>query len=310
MPTFSIVIPAYNAEAYLPQCLDSIFEQDYYNYEVIVIDDGSTDGTAALLSTYAEKHHNLHILSQENHGMATARNRGLDIAQGEYIIFVDSDDWLADHALATLVTAFDGTDIVGFGARIAYEGGASAATQDEAAAPTATMTGWDYFCQERLTPRAVHFVCIWQRAYRRAFLEGEGLRFEEGLRRAEDDLFTTMAMLHAKSVKTISDIIYTYRVRQGSITRSADPRLDADSRRVQQMLVDTFMPMQGVDKRVIYQVLASNYITRLSAKGERLTSSEWRQFHEVCVTSRHRFLYRLARLHPTLLRIYLKRNTL
>ena len=297
---FSIIIPAYNAEAYLQRCLDSIFSQDFNGYEVIVIDDGSTDGTAALL----EGHPQVKVIRQENQGMATARNRGLDAAQGDYILFIDSDDELMPHALSNLASQINGEDIIGFGSSIYNE-----ETQTITHYPLHTThytlhTGWDYFNRHRLEATPVHFVCVWQRAYRRAFLEECGLSFVNGLRRAEDDLFTTVVMLHAQSVKTIADTLYKYHVRKGSITRTSDLKLDADSRHVQQILADIFIPMQGIDKTAIYQVLASNYINHISAKGNTLTPIEWKQFHQVCITPRHRRLYHIAHISPYLLHLY------
>ena len=321
MPLFSIIIPAYNAEAYLSRCLDSIFSQEFEDYEVIVINDGSTDRTEALLEEYVANHRNLHLLNQENHGMATARNRGLEVAQGEYVLFVDSDDQLAKNALKILSDQITGEDIIEFGSSIYNE-----ENQTITHFPLSTFhfplcSGWDYFNRERLTPRPVHFVCIWQRTYRRDFLEENLLRFADGLRRAEDDLFTTMTFLHAQSVKTIADCLYIYHVRATSITRSSDPRLDADSWHVQQILADTFIPMRGIDKRVIYQVLASNYINHLlnnknpfppsgalplgRGRVKRVLSpTEWKQFREVCVTPRHRRLYNIAHISPALLHLY------
>jgi glycosyltransferase involved in cell wall biosynthesis len=300
MPLISIIIPAYNAEAYLQRCLDSILSQSYSNYEVICIDDGSTDSTPALLAQYPS----VKVITQTNHGMATARNHGLDKATGEYVMFVDSDDRLSPNALATLAPHLGGEDIVGFGTKTFNE--SSGTYTDNTITPTAVTTGWDYFNSHRLEPRPVHFVCIWQRVYRRAFLEEHNLHFADGLRRAEDDLFTTLAMLHVQSVKTIADCLYTYHLRPGSITRTVDPKLEADSRQVQQILADTFIPLEGINKHVIYQVLASNYITRLMSKGATLTDTEWTQFRQVCVTPRHRRLYRIARTSPALLRFYNK----
>ncbi len=298
--TVTIIIPAYNAEAYLQRCLDSILSQDFNGYEVIVIDDGSTDGTAALLEGYPQ----VKVIHQENQGMATARNRGLEVAQGDYILFVDSDDKLMPHALSNLAPQINGEDIIGFGSSIYNE-----ETQTITHYPLHTThytlhTGWDYFNCHRLEATPVHFVCVWQRAYRRAFLEECGLRFVNGLRRAEDDLFTTMVMLHAKSVKTIANSLYIYHVRKGSITRTSNSKLDADSWLVQQILADTFIPMQGIDKTAIYQVLASNYINHISVKGNTLTPTEWKQFHQVCITSRHRRLYYIAHINPSLLHLY------
>lgn len=299
-PRLSIIIPAFNAESYLQRCLDSIFSQEFTDYEVIVIDDGSTDGTAALLEGYPQ----VKVIHQENQGMATARNRGLDAAQGDYILFVDSDDELMPHALSYLAPQINGEDIIGFGSSIYNE-----ETQTFTHYPLLTThytlhTGWDYFNCHRLEATPVHFVCVWQRAYRRSFLKENNLWFAEGLHRAEDDLFTTMAFLYAKQVKTIADCLYIYHVRPNSITRSSNLKLDADCWRVQGILADTFVPMDGIDKRTIYQVLASNYINHIAVKGSTLSSDEWKYFRQVSVTPRHRRLYFLARIHPSVLQLY------
>lgn len=304
----SIIIPAYNAEAYLPQCLDSILAQEHQDCEVIVVDDGSTDGTAALLERYPD----VKVIHQENHGMSTARNRGLDEAQGEYILFVDSDDLLTDGALATLVAELTGEDVIGFNAKKLHN-----ATGQQTYHPTIrepeTTDGWTYFCRHRLEATDIHFVCIWQRAYRRQFLIDNNLRFADGILRAEDDLFTTQAMLAAKTLRTITPCLYIYRIRANSITTTVDRRRFDDSLRVQRLLADLFIPLQGVDKKVIYRVLASNYINLFSRKTKDLYGNidremkrwvDWRQFRTVCLTPRHRRLYHLIRIHPSLFRFY------
>lgn len=304
----SIIIPAYNAEAYLPQCLDSILAQEHQGCEVIVVDDGSTDGTAALLERYPD----VKVVHQENHGMSTARNRGLDEARGEYILFVDSDDLLTDDALETLVAELSGEDIIAFNAKKLHD-----ATGEQTYHPTIrepeTTDGWTYFCRHRLEATDIHFVCIWQRAYRRQFLIDNNLRFADGILRAEDDLFTTQAMLAAKTLRTITPCLYIYRIRANSITTTIDRRRFDDSLRVQRLLADLFIPLQGVDKKVIYRVLASNYINLFSRKTKNLYGNidremkrwvDWRQFRTVCLTPRHRRLYHLIRIHPSLFRFY------
>lgn len=299
-PRLSIIIPAFNAESYLQRCLDSIFSQDFNDYEVIVINDGSTDDTFAILEHYPQ----ITIISQTNQGMATARNRGIEVAHGDYILFVDSDDELMPHAFSILEPQLNGEDIVGFGTRILNE---QTGTNTDSHLPTSNSrnySGWEYFNIHRLEASPVHFVCVWQRAYRRSFLKENNLWFAEGLHRAEDDLFTTMAFLYAKQVKTIADCLYIYHVRPNSITRSSNLKLVADSWRVQGILADTFVPMDGIDKRTIYQVLASNYINHIAVKGSTLSSDEWKYFRQVSVTPRHRRLYFLARIHPSVLRLY------
>lgn len=304
----SIIIPTYNAEAYLPQCLDSILAQEHSGCEVIVVDDGSTDGTAALLEHYPD----VKVVHQENRGMSTARNRGLDEARGEYILFVDSDDLLTDGALETLVAELSGEDIIAFNAKKLHD-----ATGEQTYHPTIrepeTTDGWTYFCRHRLEATDIHFVCIWQRAYRRQFLIDNNLRFADGILRAEDNLFTTQAMLAAKTLRTITPCLYIYRIRANSITTTVDRSRFDDSLRVQRRLADLFIPLQGVDKKAIYRVLASNYINLFSRKTKNLYGNidremkrwvDWRQFRTVCLTPRHRRLYHLIRIHPSLFRFY------
>ena len=304
----SIIIPTYNAEAYLPQCLDSILAQEHSGCEVIVVDDGSTDGTAALLERYPD----VKVIHQANRGMSTARNRGLDEARGEYILFVDSDDLLTDGALTTLVAELSGEDIIAFNAKKLHD-----ATGQQTYNPTIrepeTTDGWTYFCRHRLEATDIHFVCIWQRAYRRKFLIDNNLRFTDGILRAEDDLFTTQAMLAAKTLRTITPCLYIYRIRANSITTTVDRRRFDDSLRVQRLLTDLFIPLQDVDKKVIYRVLASNYINLFSRKTKNLYGNidremqrwvDWWQFRTVCLTPRHRRLYHLIRIHPSLFRFY------
>ena len=96
----SIVVPVYNTEKYLPKCLDSLLGQTYKNLEIICINDGSTDGSLQILEDYAKQDNRIIVLSQENAKQGAARNRGLDIAKGEYVTFVDSDDWIEKSYIA------------------------------------------------------------------------------------------------------------------------------------------------------------------------------------------------------------------
>lgn len=312
MPKLSIIIPAYNVEAFLPQCLDSIFSQDYAEYEVLCIDDGSTDGTPELLQRYAAERQNLKVLKQSNQGMSTARNLGLKEAKGEYVMFVDSDDWLCEGSLAKLSASLNGEDVVCFNAK-KYIEKTEEYKYNVLPSVDGVLKGWDYFNKARLIPSEIHFVCIWQRAYRRAFLEENNLRFAEGIRRAEDDLFSTMVMYHAQTLKVINECVYVYRVRDNSITTTVDINRWYDSLKVQEIMADFFVPLKDVDKSAIYRVLASNYINQFSVKTRALYGDhdkelqervKWDYFKEVCVTSRHKRLYLLIKISPKLFRFY------
>ena len=114
MPTVSILIPAYNVEKYLPQCLDSILNQTYRDLQIVVIDDGSRDGTWILMQEYATKDNRLEIYHQENQGVAVTRNHLLDRIKGDYLLFVDADDWIEPEMVDYLVNQAEqnATDIV------------------------------------------------------------------------------------------------------------------------------------------------------------------------------------------------------
>ena len=99
----SIIVPVYNASLYLRECLDSILTQSYTDYELILVDDGSTDGSEAILSAYRDAYPCIKLIRQENKGVSAARNRGLDCAVGEWVAFIDADDYLLPGALALLV---------------------------------------------------------------------------------------------------------------------------------------------------------------------------------------------------------------
>ena len=111
-PLISIIVPVYNTEKYLDQCIQSVLAQTYTNWEILLIDDGSTDSSGAICDRYAEQGPRIRVFHKENSGVSSARNLGLDNARGEWITFVDSDDILYSHALLTLLSFSNEVDIV------------------------------------------------------------------------------------------------------------------------------------------------------------------------------------------------------
>ena len=113
---FSVIIPVYNSEKYLNKCIDSIVTQDYENFELILVDDGSSDSSQKICREYADRFENVSLICQENSGPSAARNRGIDCAKGDYITFVDSDDWVRDDYFIKLEAALnDEPDVLFFG---------------------------------------------------------------------------------------------------------------------------------------------------------------------------------------------------
>lgn len=102
MPKISVIVPVYNVEDFLAKCLDSIIVQSFRDFEVIIVDDGSTDNSGIIAKAYEDKYQNIYVVTQENGGLGAARNTGIDAAKGEYLLFIDSDDFITQHTLQML----------------------------------------------------------------------------------------------------------------------------------------------------------------------------------------------------------------
>jgi len=308
----SIIIPVYNVEKYLRQCLDSVLNQEADDYEVICINDGSTDGSGEILHEYSEKYDKIKVIQQENKGLSAARNAGMKAAYGEYIFFLDSDDWLVPNALEILKKEANGEDIICFNGRRYFEDG-SLEVPDEGITES-NLSGWDYYNKYALKPRKFHFVCTVLRIYRRDFLLQYQLFFEEGIYH-EDNLFTPIACYYAKSVKVIPDILYVYRIRANSITQNFDSKRILDIVKVANKLAEFFIPINNLDKTTVYREIAGEYfkgfmpeeIKKYGNHDQALKKLiNWDDFRMVAVYPRHKIIYRLLKIHPVIFRVYLK----
>ena len=218
-PLVSVIVPVYNVEPYLEQCLASIAAQTYAKIEVIVVDDGSTDGGDAVCDEWAGKDQRFHVIHQQNRGLSAARNAGLDIAQGEYIQFVDSDDYVSPRFTEALLQVVRETECPC--AICGYE--TLRANGKDSTIPTAqpvVISAYD--CMQRmLTVRAKDQCRIgytaWNRIYYRSLFSEHDIRFPEG-RVYEDVWITAPIMHHSGKVALIPDVLYHKNDRDDSIT--------------------------------------------------------------------------------------------
>ena len=225
----SIIIPAYNAEKYLDECLASCYRQEMSecDYELIIINDGSTDGTLAKAQEWAAKHSNIRIISQENKGLSQARNAGIEASQGDYIIFLDSDDFLAEDSLVRIHVKCrkDDLDML----RIC-----AADMTDGLRKRRFIFKNTDIAAGRELL-KGKFQVCAPFAAYKREFLIKNSLRFYPGIYH-EDNLFTPVAYYLADKVGTWNRICYLVRQTPGSITRSSNPKRSTDLLKVVELL--------------------------------------------------------------------------
>lgn len=303
----SVIIPVYNVEQYLRQCIDSILNQTFSDYEVICINDGSTDDSGKILMEYADGNPVIKVIEQKNRGLSAARNTGLKIADGEYVLFLDSDDWLEKDALQILADAVDGQDMLCFNGRrfiedqIRYEAADDISQVDE-------ISGWDYYNRFSLQHRNFAFVCVVLRLYRRDFLRENNLLFAEGIYH-EDNRFTPLACYYAENVRVIDDVLYNYRIRSSSITTTRILKRDKDLLETANMLSSFFVNKNEVDKSILYQALTHHYqapFVRSSSKEDKVLVPlvDWKLYKSVSRTkTRHRIQYFAMRLSPSIFRI-------
>lgn len=206
-PLVSVIIPVYNTADYLPQCLDSLLRQPFAGFELILVDDGSTDGSAAVADNYAASDLRVRVIHQPNQGVSAARNRGLDAASGIYVTFVDADDWVEEGYFEQLAPAAAGHDILYFGGRRSNRQNETLDTLDFEPAdsrrtPAAELIG--YLAESELLGR------IWLMWIRRELLEKDRIRFPEGIQLHEDFLFASACLLRCRSLAFCADRLYVY----------------------------------------------------------------------------------------------------
>ena len=216
----SMIVPVYNVEAFLRECLESIEGQSFLNYEVLIINDGSTDGSAKIAQEFVDKYDNWHLIHKENGGLSSARNAGIARAKGEYICFVDSDDYIekdyvqklydaaceydADMVIADYHEVDDkGRDLQRDKGKALYQQGVI--TRDESLHALTYVGGYHY---------ATAVVVAWNKLVRtdimKRFLYKEGVLHE-------DEFLIMPLLLACDRVAWITDDIYAYRQREGSI---------------------------------------------------------------------------------------------
>lgn len=210
-PLISVIVPVYDVETYLPKCLDSLLAQTWQNFELLLVDDDSPDGSWNIMRDYAARDSRVRIFKKENGGVSSARNFGMDEARGAYLGFVDPDDWVSPHYLEWMIEAMQEQ-----GMRMALVDyldvpeGAEELPEEHLAHPTAEKITTEHYPQAGRSMGG-H---AWRTLYHRSVVEK--LRFDQSLHYAEDVLFFTQAAAKAGSYAYLDVPLYYYRKRTGS----------------------------------------------------------------------------------------------
>ena len=207
----SVIVPVYNIAPYLKQCLESIVRQTCHSLEIILIDDGSTDGSGCICDEYAGTDNRIQVIHQKNAGAAAARNAGLDVATGDYLAFVDSDDWLETDSFTYMLEELkkEQADIVQCSYRDIFI--------NRQTDHICKVAGSSFDQVSYLARFTEDWTCslLWDKLFRRDLFQD--IRFETG-HVIDDEFFTYQGVMHAGKVICRDKIVYNYRMRKSGAT--------------------------------------------------------------------------------------------
>ena len=212
----SIIVPIYNAEQYLRRCVDSILNQEYTDYELLLVNDGSTDASGDICEEYGDQDPRVIVIQKENTGVSDSRNRALDRARGKYLQFLDSDDWITPDATRLFVRAAEeyGCDMVisdfyrVVGERLSPKGD----IEEEG-----VLTQEEFAAHMMENPADFYYGVLWNKLYRRDLVEEHSLRMDTNINWCEDFLFNLEYIRYAKVFYALHAPIYYYVKRKGSL---------------------------------------------------------------------------------------------
>lgn len=288
-PRISIIIPVYNAEKFLPECLDSVLRQDYPSFELLLIDDGSTDGSGEIADRYAEKDSRIVVVHQPNTGVSAARNRGVAEARGEYIAFVDADDRVTPSYLSHLLSPQADLSIAGISLLHEPSGRMESHGFDRTRSARTDRERGLLFADAEIHD-TTKGPC--NKLFRREIIEQHHLRFDPRYSYGEDHLFVLEFVKHCHSIAQIAhtDYLYIHRPTAASLTHRLLPykALSAYAREAYALRQELIARL-GIDSReydrylleerahLIYQSIYALY----SAEGHYPADERWAFIEEV-----------------------------
>ena len=212
MPKVSIIVPVYNTEKYIRNCLDSIRNQTFTDWECILIDDGSTDKSGEICDEYVKKDWRFDIIHKQNKGVSSARNHGINLAKGEWIMFIDADDAIALNTLEVIVhrAAADNLDLLQF----SYTRNKNELGQNDDSAISDVCNLDDYISYGKL------IYSVWGNLIKTSIIRDNSIRFHEQMKLGEDQMFIYTCMTFANHIMRIPNILYYYYDNPNSATNN------------------------------------------------------------------------------------------
>ena len=219
-PTVSIIVPVYNAEHTIPRCIESILNQEYSDFELLLVNDGSTDGSGAVCDAYAARDARIRVIHKENTGVSDTRNTALTQARGTYLQFLDSDDWITPDATSSLVRAAESAQcdlVVSDFYRVVGERVSQKGDIDD----DGVMTREEYAAHMMENPADFYYGVLWNKLYRRSIVEAHHLRMDPEISWCEDFMFNLEYIRYAETFRALQVPIYYYVKTKGSLANQS-----------------------------------------------------------------------------------------
>jgi len=299
-PKIDLVVPVYNVERYIDNCMESLLSQTYTNYEIILVDDGSTDSSAEKCDDYAKKYEKVKVIHKQNGGLSDARNAGMDAVNGEYVAFIDSDDYIAHNSLECFVECIQTSKrivdiIVGGYIKVSENDYLSINGVAASYSFCREMTGREYLIDSL---RISSFtVTAWSKLYRTQFLIDNKFMFKKGILH-EDELYTPQVLLKASNVIHTDLDFYRYVIREGSIMTSKKQLNNAIS--IQSIVHELDQVYEGVDDVALRKCLmdhsatiffqAISRLSREEAKSNSLMEYSFLRTHSMSLKNKIRYV--------------------
>lgn len=292
----SIIIPVYNTEKFLGECLESIIKQNYKNIEIILIDDGSTDSSGKICMEYMEKDSRIIVIRQKNSGVSCARNRGLEIANGEFVLFVDSDDFVQKNYVKELYDKIQKYDIAicGIGRFINGKKKNSFLEQQE-------MNRDDLIIQT-LESKFIGGYPV-NKIFKKSIIDRFNIKFNENIHIGEDMIWILEYLNHCEKGIYISEILYYYRLNDDSMLQSSIRHKEFNKKNLEVLVVDEILrdTITFVNKDV-QNALAYRYIRsdmRLLFNMITCKYADKKTFRVITMHTRRNIFYFLKNRIPT-----------
>lgn len=219
-PTVSIIVPVYNAEHTIGRCIESILNQEYADFELLLVNDGSTDSSGSICDSYAAQDARVRVLHKENTGVSDTRNTALDQAKGTYLQFLDSDDWITPDATSSLVRSAESGScdlVVSDFYRVVGERVSQKGDIDD----DSVMTREEYAAHMMENPADFYYGVLWNKLYRRSIVEAHHLRMDPEISWCEDFMFNLEYIRYAETFRALQVPIYYYVKTKGSLANQS-----------------------------------------------------------------------------------------